>query len=116
MTATEWVWTTLATGNFIGAAVCGSLWALSERVVKQLSDVVAGDRSVWPRVSIVVAARNEDRNIEEGVRSLLALDYPDLQITVVNDRSTDGTAATRERIAAVPSVERSFTTVIWRSG
>jgi glycosyltransferase involved in cell wall biosynthesis len=100
VTTIDWVWITLATANFIGAAVCGALWALSERVVKRLADVANGDRSVWPRVSIVVAARNEERNIEEGVRSLLALDYPDLQITLVNDRSTDGTAAILSRVAA----------------
>jgi cellulose synthase/poly-beta-1,6-N-acetylglucosamine synthase-like glycosyltransferase len=99
VTTIDWVWTTVATVNFVGACVCGALWALIERVVPRLSDVVPGDRSGWPRVSIVVAARNEERNIEEGVRSLLGLDYPDLQITVVNDRSTDQTAAILGRIA-----------------
>jgi cellulose synthase/poly-beta-1,6-N-acetylglucosamine synthase-like glycosyltransferase len=100
VTTIDWVWTAIAAANFAGAAVCGALWTLSERVVPNLSDIKTGDRSVWPRVSIVVAARNEERNIEEGVRSLLALDYPDLQITVVNDRSTDGTAGILARVAA----------------
>lgn len=59
-----------------------------------------GPAERWPRISIIVAARNEERNVEEGIRSLLALDYPDLQITVVNDRSTDQTGAILRRIAA----------------
>ena len=31
----------------------------------------------WPRVSVLVPARNEEENIERCVRSLLAQDYPD---------------------------------------
>jgi glycosyltransferase involved in cell wall biosynthesis len=45
----------------------------------------------WPRLSIVIAGRNEERNIEEALRSVLALDYPELEIVFVNDRSTDRT-------------------------
>jgi hypothetical protein len=95
----EWLWTTLAAASLLGAAICAALWTLSERVVPRLSDVAPKARGRWPRVSIVVAARNEERNIEQGVRSLLALDYPHLQITVVNDRSTDATPGILDRIA-----------------
>ncbi|HVJ84682.1 MAG TPA: glycosyltransferase, partial [Caulifigura sp.] len=91
MTLPTWIWTALAVGDLVAASICGALWALSERVIRRLSDAPATFEGPWPRVSIVVAARNEERNIEAGVRSLLALDYPDLQITVVNDRSTDAT-------------------------
>ena len=99
MTATDWIWTSLAIGDLVAALICGFLWALSERVIRSLSDAPATFEGHWPRVSIVVAARNEERNIEEGVRSLLALDYPDLQITVVNDRSTDATVEILTRVA-----------------
>jgi cellulose synthase/poly-beta-1,6-N-acetylglucosamine synthase-like glycosyltransferase len=44
-----------------------------------------------PRVSVIVAARNEAAGIEAAVGSLVGLDYPDLEIVVVDDRSTDGT-------------------------
>lgn len=44
-----------------------------------------------PPVSILVPARNEERNIVDAVRSFLALDYPELEVIVVNDGSTDGT-------------------------
>jgi hypothetical protein len=42
-------------------------------------------------VTLIVPARNEEAAIEGTVRSLAALDYPDLEIVVVDDRSTDMT-------------------------
>lgn len=52
-----------------------------------------------PRVSIIVAARDEERHIEEALGSLMAQDYPDFEVLVVDDRSTDRTAAILDRVA-----------------
>ena len=48
-----------------------------------------------PTVSIIVAARNEERQIEQCLSSLLQLDYPrdKLEIIIVNDLSNDRTPA-----------------------
>jgi chlorobactene glucosyltransferase len=54
----------------------------------------------WPRVSVLVPARNEEANIEPCVRSLLAQEYPDLEVLVLNDHSTDRTGAILAEIAA----------------
>ena len=52
-----------------------------------------------PSVAVIVPAYNEEVGIERAVRSLLASDYPDLEVMVVDDGSTDATASLVERIA-----------------
>jgi cellulose synthase/poly-beta-1,6-N-acetylglucosamine synthase-like glycosyltransferase len=47
-----------------------------------------------PGVSLVAPAYNEDATIRESLRSLLMLHYPDFEVIVVNDGSTDGTLTT----------------------
>jgi cellulose synthase/poly-beta-1,6-N-acetylglucosamine synthase-like glycosyltransferase len=55
-----------------------------------------------PRVSIIVPARNEEESIEQGLRQLLALDYDNYEVIVLDDRSTDRTGEIIERVAASP--------------
>ena len=47
--------------------------------------------SYQPPVSILVPAHNEERTIVSSIQSLLKTDYPDFEIIVVNDGSTDRT-------------------------
>ena len=56
-----------------------------------------------PPISILVPAYNEETGIVESVRSLLALRYPQLEVIVVSDGSTDGTIERlREAFDLVP--------------
>ncbi|MCB1990528.1 MAG: glycosyltransferase family 2 protein, partial [Geminicoccaceae bacterium] len=55
-------------------------------------------RALWnglvdgaPPVSVIVPAYNEAETIADSLRSLLALEYPDFRVVVVNDGSTDAT-------------------------
>ncbi len=52
-----------------------------------------------PRVSIIVPARNEERDIEQSLNRLLELDYDNYEVIAVNDRSTDRTREIMERVA-----------------
>src|SRR4030081_1409699 len=60
-----------------------------------------------PRVSIIVPARNEEAEIENCLRSLLALDYGNYEVIAVNDRSTDRTGEIMERVARELQAARS---------
>ncbi|HMB16268.1 MAG TPA: glycosyltransferase family 2 protein [Pelovirga sp.] len=53
-----------------------------------------------PPLSIIVAARNEERLMEAALKSLLRIEYPEIEVIVVNDRSTDGTGDILSRLAA----------------
>lgn len=46
----------------------------------------------WPRISVVVCSHNGSRTIRACCESLLELDYPNYEVIVVNDGSTDSTA------------------------
>jgi cellulose synthase/poly-beta-1,6-N-acetylglucosamine synthase-like glycosyltransferase/peptidoglycan/xylan/chitin deacetylase (PgdA/CDA1 family) len=59
---------------------------------------VARRPKYWPAVSIVVPAYNEELGIAATVRSLVASGYPDLDIVVVDDGSTDRTAEVVARL------------------
>ena len=52
-----------------------------------------------PLISILIPARNEARNISRCLKSLLKQDYPNLEIIVLNDNSTDETSKVVKVIA-----------------
>ena len=56
--------------------------------------------AAWPTVSVVVPAHNEQRVAAACARSILASDYPALELVFVLDRCTDGTRAALDPIAA----------------
>src|SRR4051794_39718344 len=63
-----------------------------------------------PLVSIVIPARDEAHIIERTVRAFLAQTYANLEVIVVNDRSTDGTgdivrAIHDDRLTVIDGVE-----------
>lgn len=63
------------------------------RKIENLGNMERGSSMTGPLVTIVVPACNEEKNIENSILSFLNQDYKNLDIIVVNDRSTDNTAA-----------------------
>lgn len=53
-----------------------------------------------PLISVCIPARNEERNIRACVEVMLAQDYPDLEVIVLDDRSTDATPSILADIAS----------------
>ena len=56
-------------------------------------------RGGWPGVSVVIPAFNEEQVIALSVAAALAVDYPELEVVVLDDGSTDGTAAAAQQAA-----------------
>ncbi|HEX8728611.1 MAG TPA: glycosyltransferase family 2 protein [Ktedonobacterales bacterium] len=71
-----------------------------------------------PEVSVIVPARDEERNIRRCVESLLAQDHPSFEVIVVDDGSTDATpdilahlqraSAGRLRVARIESLPEGW--------
>ncbi len=54
---------------------------------------------IYPLVSILIPARDEERNIGACVQSLLAQDYPSFEVLVLDDQSSDGTRSILDTLA-----------------
>jgi GT2 family glycosyltransferase len=59
-----------------------------------------------PRVSVIVCTYNGGGRLEECLRSLSALDYPNYEIIVVDDGSTDATRAILKRFPRIRTVHQ----------
>src|SRR5690349_15944257 len=82
------------------AVVATALVYRTYMAVTRLSSVQPLPEGQGPRVSIVVAAKNEELHIRSAVASLLAQDYHDVELIVVEDRSTDRTGAILDEMTA----------------
>src|SRR5262245_40995738 len=93
------------------AGLAPVLWSLPW-VLTPIAAILRSRRSRWlddvsssvppdaPLVSVIIPARNERRNIERCTRSVLRTDYTPIEVIVVDDHSTDGTADIARAIAA----------------
>lgn len=59
------------------------------RPLKRISTMNTDRPVVLPPVSVIVYAKNESENLQKHIPVLLAQNYPDYEIIVVNDGSTD---------------------------
>lgn len=102
-------------GDLTGAAIAAAAWLVLGAVAlrnlicitqlfaaiwifKTRTRIAAKPAELWqrsaetaPRVAVIAPAFNEELTISSSVRSLLSLLYPDFELIVVNDGSTDRT-------------------------
>ena len=50
------------------------------------------------KISVIIPARNEEKKLEQALRSVLSSNYPSFEVIVVNDRSTDSTSEILKRL------------------
>ncbi len=96
----NWLWITLSTLGLV-SSLAVTWWMHRGRqfglTVTPGQTAPAGDR---PFIAVIAPARNEARNIRRCVEGLLAQDYANFAVYVVDDRSTDATPAILAELAA----------------
>ena len=79
----------------------GFFWLTRERLPAELPPPQA-----WPDIAVLIPARDEAATIAATIAGLCAQDYPGrLSITVVDDSSSDGTAAIAREAAHAKQIE-----------
>jgi len=74
---------------------------LNLRSLHKLDDKKGPFQGPFPLISVLVPARNEEANIAACLESLRRQDYPNYEILVLDDNSSDRTAAIVEGIEAI---------------
>jgi hypothetical protein len=92
------LWLYVAAAVAYWAVAAWAMWRMGSSIVRLARAAPAGPPH-WPRLSIIVPGCNEGDKMEAAARTLLAQDYPDLQIVLVDDRSGDETGAIVDRLA-----------------
>ena len=79
-------------------------WMAARRNLKEMpllgcGAIVSSCSDVLPPATIIAASRNQERLSETSLRSMFGMDYPDLEIVLVDDHSTDATPQILDRLA-----------------
>ncbi|MGE5224097.1 MAG: glycosyltransferase [Omnitrophica WOR_2 bacterium] len=84
----------------LAAGLVVTYWLHSQYAMDVVVSPVDGwkDGDQYPLISVIIPARNEARNIRRCVEALLGQTYPNDEIIVVDDRSTDATLQILEDI------------------
>ncbi len=81
----------LLAAALFGVALAIQLFLLLFRFLKSGNHGLAADDTTQP-VSIVIAARNEEKNLLENIPKIMAQQHPKFEVIIVNDSSWDDTA------------------------
>ena len=90
------VYSVLITIAWIGACI---YLLVNSRKIAYLKNVSLPSNLSEPSVAIIVAVKDEEREVEQALISVCKLNYTNYKIIVINDRSTDRTPEILQRIA-----------------
>ena len=91
--------------NAVSLVLAARSLLVRERRQSSLEETVLTRAASFLPVSFIIPAYNEEATLVSSLSSLLALHYPEFEIVVANDGSTDGTlAALQEAFELVPCV------------
>jgi glycosyltransferase involved in cell wall biosynthesis len=87
------------------AAFCAFVWSVMTLrgylMLSSMPKLMQGSTpAALPKLSVIVPARDEAKTIRKALSSLLAQDYPNLEIVLINDRSADETPNIMDELAA----------------
>jgi glycosyltransferase involved in cell wall biosynthesis len=88
----------LAIISFCLMVACTLDVVLGMRRMAALDDVPPLHQENVPKVSVIIPACNEAATLEPALKSIFAMDYADLEVIVVNDRSVDHTGVVLEQM------------------
>jgi glycosyltransferase involved in cell wall biosynthesis len=79
-----------------------AFWALTRihKLVPVLMKEEIQPLTEWPKLTVIVPACDEEELIETAAHSLLLVDYPNIEIFLIDDRSTDSTGEIIDRLAS----------------
>jgi cellulose synthase/poly-beta-1,6-N-acetylglucosamine synthase-like glycosyltransferase len=83
-----WAWVSIGFSALAALVQLYYYWFVFGKLAFYKLPQVANDSNL-PPVSIVISARNEYRNLEKNLASILTQDYPKFEVIVVNDCSWD---------------------------
>lgn len=67
--------------------------------IPRIAQIAPAEGDHLPRISVLFAARDEEKKLAAALSSMLELDYPDYEVIAVDDRSTDGTGELLDQFA-----------------
>lgn len=105
--------------SFLGWLVVIETWLVLVWAFRHLAITVVFWRTPWldlrsprfrtdaveapPKVSILLPCKDEQENVAACAADLLAQNYPDLEVIIIDDRSSDGTGEAAQKVAAADS-------------
>lgn len=80
-------------GNFVAIypIIMSTVWIMGSILLEKFGEVDEKTLNVFPKIAILLPCYNEEQTVEDTVEGLLDLDYPNYEIWMINDKSTDNT-------------------------